>query len=295
MLILLLLILIILLIISYYFCQRDVLSPSVLSCIVLIISISFAVANIKYWGINYSSKTFIIMLVGIISFVLPGYFFNTKKVVNDNLSDKYFKKSNVIVPDKKIIFVFLIFDLIITYFYLKEVYRISLIGGNNLGIWGMASYFRNYTAMNYDSEQISTFLSQLLKISRALGFVSIFILSYNSQIEKDKKRDKSLWLFVIIAIIQNIFGGGRGVMLWLAGMAFATTYICNMSKYGWHKIINFKYIKLGIRIFAIILVIFYVLKYFVRIGNSTDTFLDYISYYIGGSIENFNLYIDNPP
>lgn len=295
MLIILLITLIILLVISYFLCGKDILAPSVLTCAVYIISILFAIINIEYWGINYSPKTFIIMLIGILCFVIPGIMLYKKNNNNEVLFGKFFSEEYLIKPDKKIVFFLLIIDLIITFFYIKEVYRISIIGGNNIGYLGMASYYRSYTAMSNESEQISTLLSQFLKISRALGFVSIFILSYNSQIKKCFKRDIVLWIFVLITIIQNILGGGRGVMLWLAGTAFASMYISNMSKYEWKKRINFKYIKNGIKIFVVILIAFYGLKYFIRLGNTVDSFLNYISYYAGGSIENFNLYIKNPP
>ena len=295
MLIALLVLLVFLLIISYNLCNKDILAPSVLTCGVFIISISFALININYWGINYTSKTFIIMLVGILSFVIPGYFFNANSIKNSDKLKKFFNYDHIIKPDKKILFLLLIIDIVITIFYIKEVYRISIIGGNNIGYFGMASYYRSYTAMSSEAEQLSTFLNQLLKLSRALGFVSIFVIAYNSQIKKSFKRDMVLWIFILIAVLQNILGGGRGIMLWLAGTAFTSIYICNMSKYEWKRKINFKYIKNGIKVLAIILVVFYALKYFVRLGNSVNSFMDYISYYTGGSIENFNLYLKNPP
>ena len=204
------------------------------------------------------------MLIGVLSFVIPGYFFYNKN--NKNVSKtKDILNERLIEPDKKIMYFLSIVNIIITFVYIKEVYRISVIGGNDMGFLGMASYYRNYTAMDFESEQISTFLSQLLKISKALGFVSMFIISYNSQIKRSFKRDKILWIFVLIAIIQNIFGGGRGIMIWLAGTAFAATYISNMAKYDWKKKINFKYIKNGLKIFVLIIVLFYGLKYFVRL------------------------------
>lgn len=295
MLIILLLILIFLLIISYNLCGKDILAPSVLTCAVFIISVLFAIININYWGINYSFKTFIIMLVGILSFVIPGYFFYKKNNKIENSTKEFFLKKHIIKPDKKIVFLLLVIDILTTFFYIKEVYRISIIGGNDMGLFGMASYYRYYVAGSNEAEKLSVLMNQFLKLSNALGFVSIFILSYNSQIERNFKRDRALIVFVFIALIQNILGGGRGYMLWGAGMAFAVSYISNMSKYDWKKKINFKYIKNGLKIFAVILLIFYALKYFVRLGNSVNSFFDYISYYVGGSIENFNLYIKDPP
>ncbi|WP_074871561.1 O-antigen polymerase [Streptococcus equinus] len=292
MLLLLLLLLILLLCVSYLLSGKDILAPSVLACTVFIISFLFAFINIDYWGINYSSKTFFIMFLGIISFVIPGYFYTVNQ---DGTGSKFFSNSRLIIPSRYLLYFFLVIDLIITFFYIKDVYRISIIGGNNMGIAGMAGYYRGYTASSNDAEKLSGIMNQFLKLSRALGFVSIFILSYNSQIKRDFKRDRILYIFVLLTIAQNIIGGGRGLMLWLAGTSFSITYICNMAKYDWKNNINFNYIKKGLKIFLIILLIFYILKYFIRIGNSVNSFIDYISYYAGGSIENFNLYIKYPP
>lgn len=58
MLYLLFIVTIILFLSTYYICNRDILAPSVLCCIMYIISIMFAVLNIKNWGNRLSNKNF---------------------------------------------------------------------------------------------------------------------------------------------------------------------------------------------------------------------------------------------
>ncbi len=279
-----------LLIITYMLCNRDILAPSVLAMIMYIISISFAIINIKAWGIDYSFKTFVVMAVGLIGFVIPCLFFCERKRVNTAIN------LNPINVDKNIMIFLLLIDIVITIFYVKEVYEISIIGGNNLGFFGMAYYYRTYTAVNSDAESLSTLMNQMLKIARAMGFTSIFVLAYNSQFKiKNQKVNKYLIIIVLLTAIQNLIGGGRGYILWLIGTGFASVYFTNMKKNNWEKPLSMKYIKKGLFILCISLIGFYFLKYLIRLGNNVNSIIDYISYYIGGSIQNFNLYIKDPP
>lgn len=278
-----------LMICTYLLCNRDILAPSVLAIIMYTISIGFALINVKSWGIDYSVKTFFVMLVGMLAFILPCIFFNKNK------KNKPIKSTPICV-DKKILLIFLLLDIIITFFYIKEVYAISLLGGNNLGLFGMAYYYRTYTAVNSDAESLSTLMNQLLKLGRAMGFCSIFILSYNHQFKNiDKKSNKYLAFIVFLTALQNLIGGGRGYILWMIGTSFSVVYFSDMKNNNWQKAISFRYIKKGILILCLSLIGFYFLKYLIRLGNSVNSIIDYISYYIGGSIQNFNLYIQSPP
>lgn len=286
-----------LLCLTYLLSNKDLLSPAVLMCIMFIVCIGFAIINIKNWNIHYQVKTFVIMLGGIASFVVasfPFYYLDGKK---RSSSVKPFtqEKIKAIKVDKKIVTLFTLLDLFIVFIYAKEVMRISVIGGNRLGLRGASFYYRNYTAMNSDAETVSTTLNQFLKLSRAFGYVSIFILAYNSQSEIGLKGSLCLIPMVLLGIIQNLIGGGRGLMLWYLSTGFTVLYIMNMQKYYWKRHIGFKYIKIGAVSLFVVLLVFYFLKYWLRIGNTVNSGIDYISYYAGGSIENFNLYIQNPP
>lgn len=101
--------------------------------------------------------------------------------------------------------------------------------------------------------------------------------------------------FVILAALQNVIGGGRGYILWLVCFGFTTSYVINMRKYSWRKTLAFKYVKIGIVALMVVFIAFYLLKYLVRVGNTVNSILDYIGYYAGGSVQNFNLYIEDPP
>ena len=204
---------------TYNICSRDILAPSVLCCIMYVISIMFAILNIQNWGIDYQVKTFVIMIVAVVSFIIPSLFFYLRSNWRIGYNDKQ-TNLEIIKIDNKILILCLIVDIVITIYYFKEVYRISLIGGNPFGIAGMFSYYRMYTANNSDAEGLSTLANQFLKLGRSFGFVSLFIFVYNTQISSNIKRDKMLIPFVILTAIQNIIGGGRGYILWLINFIY---------------------------------------------------------------------------
>ena len=283
---------IIIFMLAYLINKRDLLAPSVLCSMIYVICIMFTVLNQKAWGIEYSDKAFCVMIIMILSFVLPSFFFNIGRNRGRMNSDY---ELEIIRFDKGIIIVCLVVDILISIYYFKEVYRISIIGGNPFGIAGMFSYYRMYTANNIDAEGLSTLANQFLKLGRSFGFTALFILMYNNQINRNIKRDYWLIPFVVLTAIQNIIGGGRGYILWLISTGFITSYIINMKKSDWKKIISFRYIKIGLKLMVVVFVGFYLLKYVVRVGNTVNSILDYIGYYAGGSIQNFNLYLENPP
>lgn len=284
------------LVLSYRVFDRDIISPSVIVCIMFIICITFATYNIDNWGIDYQFKTYMILFLGLLSFIITGIIINyackisLRKKINKNYNNEL-KLYNL---DKKIMFIFLVIDIGTTFFYFKEVYRISLLAGNDLGYLGMMSYYRGYVAYNSLAEGIPTLLTEFVKLCTALGFVSIYIFIYNSIIKRDFKRDGYLIIFILLTMIQTVLGGGRGTILWLFSTAFVASYITVMRKRNWKGYINSKYIKDGILILIVLLFGFYFLKNLIRIFNTTDSIVDYISAYAGGSIQLFDLYIKDP-
>lgn len=289
------------LVFSYIFFNKDIASPSVIICSMFIICVSFAVYNVDNWKIDYQFKTCMILVLGVLSFLITGLIVNSIFIVNrrNNVktynNNKFFDNElKLYYVDKKIIFIFLVIDIVTTFFYFKEVYRISLVAGNDFGYLGMMSYYRGYVAYDSSAEGMSTLLTQFIKLCTAFGFVSIYILVYNSIVKRDFKRDGYLIIFVLLSMMQTVLGGGRGTILWLFSTAFVVSYITVMRKRNWKGHINFKYIKYGILILVTLLIGFYFLKNLIRIFNTTNSIVDYISSYAGGSIQLFNLYIKDP-
>ena len=77
----LLIILIFLLMFSYVLCDRDMMAPDVLYIAGFVLAVIAASMNVSAWGIDLSTKTIMIILIGALSFVSVGmlYRFSHKK------------------------------------------------------------------------------------------------------------------------------------------------------------------------------------------------------------------------
>ena len=278
--------------ISYVQSKEDLLAPATLQCILFGVCIFGALINIDYWGIDYQIKTMLIMMIGIVSFVLPSFLFfgrNSKGLVVTNI------KSTIELTNHTILWLLVIFDLVLTIFYFYQVYKVSIRGGNPYGILGASTYYRMYVASDSGAEGLSTLMNQFLKLGRGFGFVSVFIVCFNFQIKKNLRGDMPLILLILLFVLQSLIGGARGYILWLIGIGFTTCYVTNRKINGVKKRDNVRYMRLAAKLMIIILPVFFLLKFIVRIENSDNSIFSYISYYVSGAIQNFNLYIINPP
>ena len=68
----LLIILIFLLMVSYILCDRDMMTPDVLYIAGFVLAVIAASMNVSAWGIDLSSKTIMIILIGALSFISVG-------------------------------------------------------------------------------------------------------------------------------------------------------------------------------------------------------------------------------
>lgn len=66
----LLIILIFLLMVSYILCDRDMMTPDVLYIAGFVLAVIAASMNVSAWGIDLSSKTIMIILIGALSFII---------------------------------------------------------------------------------------------------------------------------------------------------------------------------------------------------------------------------------
>lgn len=270
--------------------KQDFMAPAVLQCVMFTLCIFVALFNIDYWGIDYQAKTMFIMMAGIVAFVLPSFFFYTdKKGMTSVTEPKCIELINTWV-----LWLLLLVDILITVVYFYQVYQISLRAGNSMGVFGASYYYRVYVAESSSNVGVSTLINQFLKLGRGFGFVSIFILCYNLQVKKSVKGQIPLFGFVVIFALQAIIGGTRGLLLWIVGMAFTVSYVSHRKIHGFKPRDNRKYFVIALRLLIVVLVAFFLLKFLVRIGNNDNSLFSYISYYLSGSIQNFNLYIMQP-
>lgn len=282
---------IIILFIVSYFVSRDVFHPMCLICLAFFLSVFCAILNIQNWEINLSIKTTMIILVGLISFIIPGIILYKK---NNNSNNKI-ENANIIKYSKFIILLLLSIQVIFLGLYI--LWMAKYLGGiGNLFNSNSMTQFRYDISFN-QTISYPEYISQGIKYSKALIYIYSFIEIHNVILAKYKKSKYKISFFYIISLIlffiQTFISGGRSELILL--MIAIVAYIFTINNYYSNKngtLLGKNLIKIAI-IMLIVLYLFSFTRTLVG-RTSKDNFIDYISRYFGGSIQLFDMYLENP-
>ncbi|HGP9317015.1 TPA: O-antigen polymerase [Streptococcus pneumoniae] len=271
----------------YFFAfNQDLIAPPVVMSVMFLISSVFALINVQNWNIEYSGLAYLLIISGIIAFSMPllalnSPILNTKIKVTDRLIDIQFWKIALTI----------IVDLIILYLYRREIHNLALSHGYTGS--NFQWFFRNATS--YEGElTVRTSIRVLIRIID----VSAYIFGYtfiNNFFIYSHKRSKDLLLLVpfLIFISKTLLSGGRLDIIKILIAYVVMAYIQQKRKVGWDKVISHKYMRLGfVGLIAGIPTFYYSL--FLSGRSTTRTVFESISTYLGGSIQHFNQYIQNP-
>lgn len=282
---------IVILFIISYFVSRDVFHPICLICLAFFLSVFCAILNIQNWNINLSFKTTIIILIGLISFILPGIILYKKHNNNKNREEH----AKVIKYSKFVMLLLLILQIVFLSLYV--LWMAKYLGG----IWKLFDS-SSMTQFRYDisfNQAISypMYISQGIKYSKALIYIYSFIEIHNVILMKHKKLKYKVSFFYIISLIlffiQTIISGGRSelILLIIAIIAFIFT-IDNYYSNKNGTLLGKNFIKIAF----IVLIVLYLFSFTRTLVGRTseDNFIDYVSRYFGGSIQLFDMYLDNP-
>lgn len=292
MLFILLTVIIALCLLSFIFNGRDLLEPSVIVCISYIISILSAAVNIKTWRINLHNNTFWIITVGTVIFVsintiikyIMGLKYNKKYIIKQDLkviNIQYFK-----------IVLVAMFQIIVALFYAKSVRSLAVQYGSFNDFSSMMTVYRMNTSYGVNIG-VSATINQFVKLSNVCAFVFLYVF-INNILEKSKKKRNLLNIIpVVIYSIQVILTGGRFNLLVLVCSSVIIYNVLWHRKNGWNRQLGIKFLFKAIIILIIIFVGFYFLKTFVGRTAKVD-FITYITSYVGGSIQLFDIYLKDP-
>lgn len=291
MLFVLLIVIIILCLLAFIFNGRDLFAPSVIICISYIISILCAIVNIKVWRINLHTNTFWIITMGTIIFICINIIIS---YIMEAKNDIYKVKNNLKFIDVQYFKILLvcIFQIIVAFLYFKSVKNISSQYGTFNDFSSMMTVYRMNTSYGTE-EGVSTILNQFVKVSNACAIVFLYVF-INNIIQKCKQKKNLLNIIpVIIYSIQGILTGGRFSLLILVCTAVIIYNVLWHRKNGWNRQLGLKFLCKGIIILVIVFIGFYFLKSIVGRTSKIDI-ITYISSYVGGSIQLFDMYLQDP-
>ena len=292
---------------AFMLSDRDILAPSVMMCVMFIISTIFALLNIKTWSsIHYEFETTIIIAGGIFVFILAETFyrlvFSKHSVRKPNSIENIRNQMERIVMPKYFLVILVFLNIFVIFWYYLEIRRItSALGIGSANIF--ASFRRVYTRLNVafessDVEMVSTLLSQFMKLTKGAGFICLYLLvteivAREWKVRKVLKKNILLVINIFLSVLPSLMLAGRNDLMQLVAAGLVYYYIVWHRYNGWHRNISWKYVKWGIGIIIVGIPSFYGMLFLMG-RSTTKTMLEYVSVYIGSSIALFNNFLGNP-
>lgn len=284
--------------------NKDVLSPSFITCTSFFVSILCACIGLLDWNYDkdLSLQTIAIFLLGLASFVLGGF---AVKLLENDKTKKITSKNSLKLTHipRSVLFILLFFIIITSILLFFEIKKYCLAYGfKSESFTKLLSFYRSKTglfnASAYNSSiQINFIIKQMQKASNAINIITFVYginLFFNNKLKKIKNNNIIdyilIGLIIIFGLFQTImFNGGRSIIF-----HFALAYLGLFAFYYIHIfefIINKKIITSGIAVVLFLIVSFYLLLPLVG-RNTKHNPITYISFSLGTSIPSLDLYLE---
>ena len=284
-----------LLVATYFGVGQDLMHPSVLTVGAMLLCVCASMYNIKLWNMQYHANTVIIVIFGMSCVSLMGIICARCKSKRKKYSledAEIVSQNGVYKVDKTVYGIVVCFDVLVLSWYYYIVLKTT--GGGALT--EMLHSFRmihSYGVGADDAASIPGILNQCIKVNKVLAY--LFVMIFLNNAIGYKKKDWKYLVPPLLFCIQTLLGSDRIYIILLAGSSVVMAYVIWHRKNGWQKNISGKYVKVAAKALMAIL-IFFVLAGNL-IGHSSEKIadpLEYISSYMGGSIQLLDMYVQEP-
>ena len=246
--------------IAFILSKKDIMAPSVIMCIMFIISTTvaiFAAGNVK---IVYGGKSCAILIVGIFTFGIAEAFFRqlfqrrvTRAEKRRYLQELQNHSFQALQIQGWLIAIAIILVALILFWQIVSI-------KNTIG--GFGKTLRSVQVTTVTTEQYDISLNTILilctKLVRSLGYIAGFIL-IQRVLAKEKGHLLSLGLLilVIMSLTLSFLSASRGSFLQFAIALIAEYNILWHQKNGWNRSVSWKFIRIGILCIVIGIPVFY--------------------------------------
>ena len=273
---------------SYLACDRDMMAPNVLYLAGFILAVIAASMNVTAWGIDISLKTIMIILIGALSFIGAGAL--CQMTYGRSSIQDIVEIEHIQVARWKNVFV-IVFGIVTMVLYYREAVRLSAYADSYWKSFGVMVAYKN--VISYGGITINPIVNQMTKAVYSFGYIYMYIFINNIFASKEKNRiikNIEYLLPTFLFVAMSIIKGNRVDIMQLVVMAVFLYYMFLHRKVGWNKHISGKMLKKALMIFVIGMIIFYYMKELVGRVSSLN-FLEYVTQYVGGSIQLLDQYI----
>lgn len=281
------------------FCYKkfnsEIMSPSVLTCLIFSLSFLGAFLGTREGSWNFVKElhfnTLIIILVGVVFFILGEICarnYKTDKVKEIKLSDSNNKYIRIDILKKALVFIFVITTFVLLYLNLR-----SLVGSGSISkivkAYKSSNILYNKKALE-EGMVLNPLILNMVRFCEMFCIVFIYIIVKNL-INKDKVKYNISYLIIIIFIAYvTMLVGGRTVLLkyFMAGFIIWTILYTRKQKLSLNR-----FFKISIKL----MIVFVPVCYFVLPllgGKNSSTFVDYVTFYLGSQIPAFDVFLASP-
>lgn len=275
--------------------KGDILAPSVIVCIVWTFSTLCAIYNIDRWGIQLHVNTVCTILGGILIFVIgsiiASYIPPVKLPYHHRSHTSAINGIKEISVYRPAIYLLIILGIITTVY--QYCWLTTTAAGASTWQAMMNSYRNNSSSWNVDAIKKPALLSNLEFLLKASAYVTAYIGTNNLFSGKNKRRNLTLFIPSVLFVIDKILNAGRGDILFLIGGGSLVAYVMMQRKHAWKKQFARKYIKYLVGVAVVVLIFFSLSRSLVGRTDDSDA-LYYLTRYAGGSIQAFDMYLQEP-
>lgn len=281
---------------AFFKTKRDIISPAFIYFAIFALSAFVFAINYYTWDMPFHADTMFILLLGIAMF---GVGCAAASYCRDKSRGKFalgrYARENVpynvksvslstraVVISSEIVAIADIWTLL-------DSYRLSILAGNENGIFKMVPYVRQIILYTTADLQTSFLLKQLKYFSMAIAFFYIFAVLYDAFYLKKKLRF-SYFIPPALEIVQMVMTTGRIIFLRVIIFVLITAIILYRKKHGWNKTVIKKFLKYAL-IGGVAFIVLFRLAGMLTGKSSKFNFYDNISLYLGGSLPAFDDYL----
>lgn len=282
-------VLIILTFTAYYLNQRSLVSPAILFSGGLTIAAAIAWINESAWNLQLDFRTFLVITLGTIEFIIVSYITNfIFDVISRHFSYPKNKNSlsisNYVGKRFKIVLLIQVIIVLISIIIIRRATGIS-------DLMTVINYV-NYVQNGFIKGQINlpSYFSVLLIFNTAVGLTAGYV--FLEEIIINKRFTYIPFFNLIFGLATPILTGARGdSIVFIISLAVLGYFIAN-EKSSWSSA-NTKYVILGIVGAILFLFVFEWSASLVGRNMEDSNLGEYISTYFGAEIANLNEFIKN--
>lgn len=295
--VLLLVLLLAMLFFAYYLAEKNILSAWLISIMMFVFSTAIVVAFDDYFYREISERTIIIILLALLSWGVGEIF---AKIVGTRLFGHMPKGDvlgttaiNPIEISKWPVLFITIFVILFSIYKYYNLYKVSLVGGNNEGVLKAAKYARSYIIykLNGVDPTSNVLTSQFTVISECVGYFFGYVFLYNL-IWCRRKDFIYLWPTAAYCLVI-ISSTGRVDYVMLAAVLCIIAFVFIKARGGWTIASNKKILKIALISIIAIMVVFRLTGYLTD-KSVTYSVGENLAKYTGGGIIGLDIFLEKP-